>query len=205
MRDKGGSSRRSDRETENFQKSSGYTKYKSELDRLFSGGAPLPEHLREKSDPADVERDEERKKLFAIEDPKAFHAAAKAFLEKHALPDDARLLDRLLGHPDDEVVDKALTRRKKLFAIEDPKVFHAAAKAFLEKHALPDDARLLDRLLGHPDDEVVDKALTRLEELHKAGALKAPPALSTRLSSVEIESGDPRIRKRAAELRKAIR
>ena len=154
MRDKSGSSRRTDRDTENFQKSSGYTKYKSELDRLFSGGAPLPEHLREKSDPADVERDEERKKLVAIEDTKAFHAAASAFLAKNALPD---------------------------------------------------DPRLLDRLLGHPDDGVVDQALTRLEELHKAGTLKAPPALATRLSSVEIESGDPRVRKRAAELRKAIR
>lgn len=154
MRDKSGSSRKTDRDTENFQRSSGYSKYKSDLDRLFAGGAPLPEHLREKADPADVERDEERKKLSAIEDPKAFHAAASAFLAKNPLPD---------------------------------------------------DPRFLDRLLGHPDEDLVDKALTRLEELQKAGTLKAPPALSTRLSSVEIESGDPRIRRRAAELRKAIR
>jgi len=52
---------------------------------------------------------------------------------------------------------------------------------------------------------IVDRALTRLEELQKAGALKVPPALSQRLASVEIESGDPSLRRRAAELRKAIR
>ncbi len=154
MRDKSGSSRRSDRDTESFQKSSGYTKYKTNLDRLFSGGAPLPEHLRDKLEPGDVERDDERKKLFAIEDPKAFYAAATEFLKKQPLPD---------------------------------------------------DPRLLDRLLGHPDEDIVDKALTRLEELQKAGTLKVPPALATRLASVEIESGDPRVRKRAAELRKLIR
>ena len=54
-------------------------------------------------------------------------------------------------------------------------------------------------------DEIVDRALTRLEELHRAGTLKVPPALSQRLASVEIESGLPALRKRAAELRKAIR
>ena len=95
--------------------------------------------------------------------------------------------------------------RKKLYAVEDPKAFHAAAIEFLKKYPLPDDPRLLDRLLGHPDDGIVDRALTRLEELQKAGALKVPPALTQRLASVEIESGDPSLRRRASELRKAIR
>jgi hypothetical protein len=155
-RDGGSSARRSDtRERENFEKSTGYTKYKTNLERLFSGGAPLPEHLRDK-----------------------------------------------VGSEVDQVADD---ERKKLVAIEDTKVFHAAAKEFLAKHPLPDDPRLLDRLLGHPDDAIMEQALTRLEELHKAGTLKAPPALSQRLASVEIDSGDPAIRRRATELRKAIR
>jgi hypothetical protein len=155
MRDRGGPSRRDSRDRERFEQSTGYTKYKTNLERLFSGGgAQLPEHLREKVGPEVAERDEERKKLYAIEDPKAFYAAASEYLRKNELPD---------------------------------------------------DARLLDRLLGHPDEDVMKKALTRLEELHKAGSLKVPPALSQRLASVEIESGDPRIRKRAAELRKALR
>ena len=155
MRDRGGGSRRDTRERETFQQSTGYTKYKTNLDRLFSGGgAALPEHLREKADPASEERDEERKKLYAIEDPKAFYAAASEFLKGHDLPD---------------------------------------------------DSRLLDRLLGHPDEDILEKALGRLEAMHKAGSLKVPPALTQRLASVEIESGDPKIRRRAAELRKAIR
>ena len=70
---------------------------------------------------------------------------------------------------------------------------------------MPADPRLLDRLLGHPDEDTVDKALSRLEEMHKAGTLKAPPALRNRLASVEIETGDPKVRRRAAELRKALR
>lgn len=155
MRDRGGSSRRDSHERERFESSTGYTKYKTNLDRLFSGGgAQLPEHLRDKAEPGVAERDEERKKLYAIEDGKAFYAAASEFLKAHDLPD---------------------------------------------------DPRLLDRLLTHPDDDVQEKALSRLEELHKAGTLKVPPALAQRLATVEIDSGDPKIRRRAAELRKAIR
>jgi hypothetical protein len=155
MRDhSGGPSRRDQRDRDSFERSTGYTKYKTNLERLFSGGAPLPEHLRGKGAEGEEEGDEERKRLFAIEDTKAFHAAASEYLKKNPIPD---------------------------------------------------DPRLLDRLLGHPDEDVVEKSLGRLEELHKAGTLKAPPALPNRLASVEIDSGDPKIRRRAAELRKALR
>jgi len=154
MRDRGGPTRRDQRDRDSFERSTGYTKYKTNLERLFSGGAPLPEHLRGKGGEPNEEGDEERKKLFAIEDPKAFYAAATDYLKKNDMPA---------------------------------------------------DPRLLDRLLGHPDEDTVDKALSRLEEMHKAGTLKAPPALRNRLASVEIETGDPKIRRRAAELRKALR
>src|SRR5438270_3447297 len=108
MRDRGGPTRRDQRDRDSFERSTGYTKYKTNLERLFSGGAPLPEHLREKSGPdADPAADDERKKLVAIEDTKVFHAAAKEFLARHALPDDPRLLDRLLGHPDKGIMEQA--------------------------------------------------------------------------------------------------
>lgn len=155
-RDRGGSSRRSERESDRFQQSTGYTKYKTNLERLFSGGVDLPEHLRAK---------------------------------------------------DDQTGDKAegADERKKLYAIEDTKAFHAAASEYVKSHELPRDPRLLDRLLGHPDESIVEHALARLEEMQREGALKAPPALSQRLATVEIDSGDPQIRKRAAELRRQIR
>jgi hypothetical protein len=155
-RDKGGTRRSGDRERESFEKSSGYTKYKANLDRLFSGGVAMPEHLRDRADPGGEQT-----------------AAAE--------------------------------ERKALFAIEDVKAFNEAAALFLEKSPVPEDARLLDRLLSHPDEEIVEKALAKLEEMHKAGTLKAPPALGQRLASVEIDSGIPSVRRRAAELRKAIR
>jgi hypothetical protein len=157
-RDRGGSaqSRKGDREAESFQRSTGYTKYKANLDRLFSGGVDLPDHLREK-----------------------------------------------LGETGES--PESVEARKKLFAIEDTKAFNAAAVEFLKSSELPDDPRLLDRLLGHPDEEIVERALTRLEELQQKGTLKAPPALANRLAGVEVDSGDPKVRRRAAELRKRIR
>ena len=155
-RDRGGPRKKDDRERESFQKTTGYTKYKDNLERLFSGGVALPEHLRAAGDPSGEQTE-------------------------------------------------ALEARKKLFAIEDGKLFNAAASEFLKQSALPDDPRLLDRLLSHPDEEIVERALTRLEELSRAGTLKPPPALSQRLASVEIDSGIPSVRKRAAELRRSIR
>ncbi len=156
MRNKSGSSQRGDREAERFQQSTKYTQYKTNLDRLFGSGVALPDALAQKLDPTGEQgkRDEERKKLFAI---------------------------------------------------EDTKIFNAAASEFLKTNELPDDARLLDRLLGHPDDAIVERALGRLEALHQAGSLKAPPALINRLASVEIDTGDRSVRNRAAALRNKLR
>jgi len=158
QRDKSGSgsSRRNDREAERFQQSTKYTQYKTNLDRLFGGGVPLPDELQQKLDPTGEQgkRDEDRKKLFAI---------------------------------------------------EDTKIFNAAATEFLAKNELPDDSRLLDRLLSHPNEDIVDRALGRLEAMQASGSLKAPPALVTRLSSVELETGDPAVRNRAKALRNKLR
>lgn len=155
-RDRGGTRRPSDREHDNFQKSTKYTQYKTNLDRLFSGGVPLPDELQKKLDPTG-------------------ESTAK---------DDAR---------------------KKLGAIDDAKAFNAAAVEFIAAHGVPDDPRILDRLLAHGDEGVVAQALGRLEELHAAGTLKAPPALGQRLTSLEIETGDRALRERAATLRKKLR
>lgn len=158
-RDKSGARKTEDRSRENFEKTTGYTKYKANLDRLFSGGVELPEHLRDK------------------------------------LGDGA-------GGAEAEAEAEA---RKQLFAIEDTKLFNAAATDYLKVHPVPSDPRILDRLLSHPDEEILEQSLTRLEELQKSGTLKAPPALRARLSSVELDSGTPSVRRRAAELRKALR
>src|SRR5207302_10271004 len=92
QRDRGGSSRRSDRESERFQSSTKYTQYKTNLERLFSQGlatSALPDHLREKLGAEhDPEKHAARKKLYAIEGPKACHAAATQLPGKHPLPHD---------------------------------------------------------------------------------------------------------------------
>ena len=100
MRNKSGSTQKGDRDAERFQQSTKYTQYKTNLDRLFGGGVPLPDALAQKLDPTGEQskKDDERKKLFAIEDTKLFNAAAAEYAKVNDLPDDARLLDRLLGH-----------------------------------------------------------------------------------------------------------
>jgi len=112
---RGGSSRpRLRGERESFERSTGYTKYKTNLERLFLGRrARCPTISRARPARGDEAGDEERKKLFAIEDPKGrFYAAATEYLKANELPQrSAACLDRLLGAiPDEDTVEKALGR-----------------------------------------------------------------------------------------------
>jgi len=89
-----------DRERENFQKTTAYTRYKEGLERGFAGGG-LSGALREKLDPTGEGKDKE-KKLKAIRDaesPTSFVQAIDEYLTKYELPDDPFLLDRALEHP----------------------------------------------------------------------------------------------------------
>jgi hypothetical protein len=102
-----------DRERENFQKTTAYTRYKQSLERVFSGGG-MSGALREKLNPEgegkDKDKEEKLKAMRQAEAPAAFVQAVDTYLAGYELPDDAFLLDRALEHPKIEVQLLALAR-----------------------------------------------------------------------------------------------
>ncbi len=93
----------------------------------------------------------------------------------------------------------------KLRQVEDFREFATLAKAYVDEHGVPDDPYVVDRLLGHPNEGVVQKTLDKLSELLQAGGFKVPKSLPERLKSLELSSDDPDLQDRAKALAKAIR
>ncbi len=120
MRDqRGGGGRRRDsgaeRAQERLSKTAAYGRYKSNLDQLFrSGGMDLPESLRSKLGPA-TEEDEARRRLLAAltKDPSP-STLAPVIAAGYPLPDDARLLMRLLDGPDEPAARVVLEALREL-------------------------------------------------------------------------------------------
>jgi len=142
-----------DRERENFQKTTAYTRYKESLERGFSGGG-LGAALRQKIDPSAEGLDKE-KKLKAMrqaEAPSAFVQAVDDYLAGYEFPDDAFLLDRALEHPKVEIQLRALAR---LEALRD------AAKMAKPPASLK---LRLDSLTLNSDDPDVQDAAKRLRK-----------------------------------------
>ncbi len=124
MRDKGGSSRSrkdpSERNRERASKTQAYSAYKSQLDKLFTpGGAQLPEHMRAKLGPQSDESKVRREMIEALtKDPgeKTLRPLVEA---GEGLPDDPRLLMRLLDVRDESLLRPVL--QQLLDIIEDGK------------------------------------------------------------------------------------
>ena len=124
MRDKGGSSRSrkdpSERNRERASKTQAYSAYKSQLDKLFTpGGAQLPEHMRAKLGPQSEDAKQRAALISGLQsDPgeKTLRAIVEA---GETLPDDPRLLMRLLDVRDEPLLRVVLQRL--LDIIEDGK------------------------------------------------------------------------------------
>lgn len=112
QRDKSGGSsggRKRDPEAwnrEKISKTAAYSKYKSNLDKLFQpGGADLPESMKAKLGPQTEESKEKRELTDALKNDPS-EKTLRAYLDKDLpLPEDARLLMGLL-----DVRDEALVR-----------------------------------------------------------------------------------------------
>jgi hypothetical protein len=93
------------------EKSAAYGKYKAQLDKLFTpgSGAALPESMRAKLGPTS-EGSAEKKKLGDALRDKADGPSLKAYLDAGLeLPEDARLLIRLLDVTDAALVEPVLS------------------------------------------------------------------------------------------------
>jgi hypothetical protein len=134
----------SDRERERFEKTTAYTRYKQNLERVFAGGE-LSDALRERLDPTGKgkEKDVVLKKIREAEDSRSFAAAVDELIARFELPDDPYLLDRILEHPRSEVVLMALANLNAL-----------ADQGKLEKPPKSLPVRLASLELNAEDDEV---------------------------------------------------
>ncbi len=106
---------------ERIAKTAAYSKYKSNLDKLFKegGGGALPEHLQAKLGPVSEEA-QAKSKLHTQLKNKPNEKSLKTFLKAGlALPDDARLLMSLLDIQDEELLRPVL--QKLLEIVEDGK------------------------------------------------------------------------------------
>ena len=124
QRESGGGSRSrrdpSERNRERASKTQAYSAYKSQLDKLFTpGGAQLPEHMREKLGPQSEESKARRELIEALtKDPK--EATLRPLIDAgEALPEDPRLLMRLLDIRDESLLRPVL--QQLLDIIEDGK------------------------------------------------------------------------------------
>lgn len=116
QREKGGSGgkrRRDDLEfaRERASKSQAYRSYKSNLDKLFSGGgAQLPEHMRERLGPASEEAQHQGQLLDALKKSPGADSL-RAYLDAELeLPEDPRLLMSLLDIRDEALLVPVLKR-----------------------------------------------------------------------------------------------
>jgi hypothetical protein len=103
--------------------------------------------------------------------------------------------------------DELLKKLKKA-ATEDRKAWAESVTEFVQKFEMPEDAYLLVDWLDHPKDRVVEKSLSRLEELASAGLLagpKCPKSIDQRLRSLELMGTDPDIQAKAKSLRERLR
>lgn len=110
-REKGGGARRDpvDRDREKVEKSAAYSKYKSQLDKLFTpGGAALPETLRAKLGPTSPEAVERRELLEALRATPSAETLRAVLSRSIPIPEEPRLLMVLLDVGDDALLPPVL-------------------------------------------------------------------------------------------------
>jgi hypothetical protein len=94
-----------------LEKSAAYSKYKANLDKLFTpGGNALPESMREKLGPTSPEAQDKRKALDALKATPNEETLAAALEKEVELPDDARLLLGLLDIKNEALLVPVLRR-----------------------------------------------------------------------------------------------
>lgn len=141
-----------------------------------------------------------REKLESSATYSRYKSAADAFFSGSALPD--ALAEKVDPTGEGKARKDAL---KKLRDTEDVRAFYALSKEYVEKYDLPDDPYLLDRLVGHPNEGLVERALAKITELLDAGAFKVPKSLAQRLKSLEVTSDSSSVQASARALGAKLR
>lgn len=172
-----------------------YDKYKADLNRLFDQGmaGELIKKLNKKEAPPEP-----------AEDEKAAQKATKNG-KNGKNGKDASAAPRRKGNgriPKDS--SKSASRFRLIRAVIDAgdrEGLLAALDELVEQFGLPDDWEVLVRVLEHPDEDLVRKAVDHMNELLPTTA-KVPrrASLKERLRSIGQTAADSDLRQRAAEL-----
>jgi len=189
MRDGSSGRRRKDRREGKPIKehSTRYDKYKADLNRLFDQG--MAGELLKKAAKPEPKPDEPAKKNGGKKDNAKAEAKANRRKGNGRIPKDA---------------SKSASRFKLIRAVTDagdPQTLNQAIDALVEQFGLPDDWEVLVRVVEHPDESLVRRAVGRMVELLPQTA-KVPrrASLKERLRTIGQTASDAELRQLADEL-----
>lgn len=190
MRDGSSSRRRNDRRDKKPIKehSTRYDKYKADLNRLFDQGM-AGELIKKTAKP----------------EPKADEPDKKNGDKKNGDKAEAKASTRRKGNgriPKD--ASKSASRFKLIRAVidaSDTQTLNQAVDALVEQFGLPDDWEVLVRVVEHPDEALVRRAVERMTELLPQTA-KVPrrASLKERLRTIGQTASDSELRQLAEDL-----
>lgn len=174
--------------------STAYERYKQELHAFFNGEKPLPDHLKDMlaTRPGAADHGVEAatsagdEGVIAVESPKA----------KVEKAEDKRAPRRVVNGPSDEV----LAIVEQIRRANSPREVEAAVDALRAKGAaLPKEADVLSKALGHGNEDVLGEALKGLVEIDRA-QIKSPALLKTRVKNVLLLASTPEVKELGTKL-----
>lgn len=182
---------------------SAYEKYKASLHAYFNGDAPLPDNLREmlatrpgaeevlgesaQSAPQESEASQSRKS-------KAGKGKGKR--DRNANGNGEKRTRRMVSSKGNDFASLVEAIRKSTSPREGEQSVNALLAA---GHALPTDAEILSKALGHSDETVIEQALRGL--LNIPDEVKSPRLLRTRLDNVALLAQTSEVRSLCEELK----
>lgn len=183
---------------------SAYEKYKASLHAYFNGDAPLPDNLREMlaTRPGAEEVLGESAQTVP-EEPNANQSrkakASKGKRDRNTNGNGEKRTRRMVSSKGNDFASLVEAIRKST----SPREGELSVNALLAAgHALPTDAEILSKALGHSDEAVIEQALRGL--LNIPDEVKSPRLLRTRLDNVALLARTSEVRSLCEELKSRL-
>ncbi len=177
---------------------SSYERYKQQLHAFFNGETPLPDNLRDMLATRPGASDHGFEEAEGDVEVKANKPEKKGKKNKAAAPkeDDGASRRVVAASAEDIVLIDAIRKASS------PREVQASVDALLSRgFSLPKDAEVLGKALGHPDDSVLEAALTSLRDVVVEGQFKGNATLlKTRLKNAALLSSSSSVRALATEI-----
>lgn len=180
---------------------SAYEKYKASLHAYFNGDQPLPDNLREMlatRPGAEQVFGEEKAETHTAAAPVTDKKKAKAGRGKRSAERDGteRKARRMVSSSGNDYATLLSAVRK----AASPRESEESLNAFRSQgHALPLEAEVLSKALGHSDEELVREALEGLLRIPEQ--VKSPRLLKTRLDNVVLMARSSEVKSLCDELK----